>query len=140
MKELTSFGVGRARPRKRRSGFEDLVGTAQFAHLAAQLLQLLALLAAQQLGALAGVSFGLAHPLAQGLGVDADVAGNVGDGPAGVEDHPGAAVQQLIGVLLLSWHGLGVPFFQVGILVSESPSNPAWLRATPWHRTSTRCP
>src|SRR6188472_792468 len=26
-----------------------------------------------------------------------------------------------------SWHGLGVPFSQVGILVSGSPSNPAWL-------------
>jgi hypothetical protein len=34
---------------------------------------------------------------------------------------------ELIGVLLLSWNGLGVPFFQVGILVSGSPSNPAWL-------------
>jgi hypothetical protein len=27
------------------------------------------------------------------------------------------------GVLPLSWHGLGVPFFQVGILVSRYPSN-----------------
>ena len=59
--------------------------------------------------------------------VDAEVAGYVGNRAAGVKDHPGAAIEQLIGVFLLSWHGLGVPFFQVGILVSRSPSNPAWL-------------
>lgn len=51
----------------------------------------------------------------------------MGDGAAGVGDHPGTAIEQLIGVSLLSWHGLGVPFVQVGILVSGSPSNLAWL-------------
>src|SRR6185312_5685175 len=77
--------------------------------------------------ALAFIGFGFAHPLAQGLVVDPEVAGYVGDRSAGVGDHPGAAIEQLIGVFLLSWHGLGVPFFQVGILVSGSPSNLAWL-------------
>jgi len=71
----------------------------------------IALLAAQQLGALAGIGFCLAHPLAQGL-VDAQVAGYVGDRATGLGDHPGAAIEQLIGVFLLSWHGLGVPFFR----------------------------
>ncbi|HEY2334050.1 MAG TPA: hypothetical protein VGH58_03445, partial [Solirubrobacterales bacterium] len=58
---------------------------------------------------------------------------------AGLGDHPGTAIEQLIGVFLLSWHGLGVPFFQVGILVSRSPSNPVRLtrstmpRAMPYH-------
>jgi len=61
--------------------------------------------------------------------VDPEVASYVGDGAAGVGDHPGTAIEQLIGVFLLSWHGLGVPFFQVGILVSGSPSNLAWLTA-----------
>jgi hypothetical protein len=59
--------------------------------------------------------------------VDAEVAGYVGDGTSGVGDHPGAAIEQLIGVFLLSCHGSGVPFFRVEILVSGSPSNPAWL-------------
>jgi hypothetical protein len=67
MKALTSVGVGRARPRKSRGGLEDLVGAAQLAHLSSQAPQLLALLAGQQLGALAGVGFCLAHPAAQGL-------------------------------------------------------------------------
>jgi hypothetical protein len=65
--------------------------------------------------------------LPQRLVVDAEVAGYVGDGAAGLGNHPGTAIEQLIGVFLLSWHGLGVPFFQVVILVSGSPSNPAWL-------------
>lgn len=112
---------------KRRSALENFVGAAQFAVVLAQLRQLLALLAAQQLLTLAGIGFALAHPLAQCLVMDAQVTGYVGNGAAGLGDHPGAAIEQLVWVLLLSWHGLGVPFFQVGILVSGSPSNPAWL-------------
>src|SRR6185437_9645800 len=44
-----------------------------------------------------------------------------------VEDHPGSAIEQLIGVFPLSWHGLWIPFRQGVSLVSGSPSNPAWL-------------
>ena len=89
--------------------------------------QLLALLAAQQLLALAFIGFGLSHPLAQGLVVDAEVAGYVGDRAAGVEDHPGTAIEQLFGVFRLSWHGLIGSLPPGGILASRSPSNPAWL-------------
>jgi hypothetical protein len=115
---------------KGRRRLQDVLGPAQLSHLTAQGLQLLALCGAQQVLADAGVGLCPSHPLAQGLVVDAKVAGYMGDGAAGVGDHPGTAIEQLIGVFLLSWHGLGVPFFQVEILVSGSPSNLAWLRGS----------
>lgn len=127
MKALTSFGVGRARPRKRRGALEDLVGSAQLAVLALQRLQALALVSAQQLRPLALIGFGLTHPFAQRLVVDAEVARYVGDGATGLEDHPGTALQQLFGVLPLSCHGLIGSLPPGGILAWRSPSNPAWL-------------
>jgi hypothetical protein len=78
---------------KRGSALKDLVGSAQLAHLTAQLFQLIALLGAQQVLADAGVGLGFAHPLAQRLVVDAQVAGYVGNGAAGLKDHPGAAIE-----------------------------------------------
>jgi hypothetical protein len=36
----------------------------------------------------------------------------VGNGTAGLGDHLRTAIEQLIGVFFLSWHSLGVPFFQ----------------------------
>jgi hypothetical protein len=116
---LTSLGVGRARRRKRRRRLEDVVGAAQFAHLAAQGLQLLAF---------SFIGLCPSHPLAEGLVVDAEVARHLGDRTSGVGDHPGTAIEQLIGVFLLSCHGLGVPFLQGGSLVSGSPWNLAWLK------------
>ena len=107
---------------KSRGGLEDLVGAAQLAHLTAQAAQLFSLLAAQQLFAFAGVGFCLAHPLAQRLGVDAQITGYVGDRAAGLKDQPGTAVQQLLGVLprFVPWLWR-ISFSQDKILVSESP-------------------
>jgi hypothetical protein len=51
----------------------------QLAHLTAQALGLLALLAAQELVARAGVGLGLADSLSQRLGMDARVGRDVGD-------------------------------------------------------------
>src|SRR5690606_13946439 len=78
------------------------------------------------------VGFGLAHPLAQRLVVDAEITGYVGDGTTGLEDHPGAALQQPFGVLSSSCHGLIGSLPPGGILASRSPSNPAWLRRALW--------
>jgi hypothetical protein len=83
------------------AAFEDLVGTAQLAHLTAEATQLLALLAGQQLFAFAGVRLSL-YSLAQRLVVDAEIARHMGDRPAGLQDEPSASVKQLLGVLLLS--------------------------------------
>ena len=98
----------------------------------------LTLFAAQQLTALAFISFGLANPLAQRLMVDAEVAGDVGSRAAGVEDHPGTAIEQLFGVFLLSWHGLIGSLPPGGILASRSPSNPAWLISGATNRLHSR--
>lgn len=53
--------------------------------------------------------------------------GQWGDGAAGLEDHPGAALQQLFWVLPFSCHGLIGSLPPGGILASRSPSNPGWL-------------
>lgn len=107
---------------KSRGGLEDFVGPAQLAHLAAQAAQLLTLLAAQQLLAFAGIGFGLAHPFAQRLGRNTEIAGYVGDRAAGLKDEAGASVKQLLGVLPLSWAWLRrISIPQDKILVSESP-------------------
>jgi len=114
--------VGRARREKRRGRLEDLVGPTQLAHLAAQAAQLLTLLAAQQLLALAGVGFGLTHPFAQRLGRNAEIAGYVGDRAAGLKDEAGASVKQLPRGTssVVAWlRRISIP--QDKILVSESP-------------------
>jgi len=90
---------------KRPGGLQDLVGPAQLAVLALQRLQALTLFAAEQLGALAFIRFGLPHPLAQGLVGDAEISCYVGDRAAGVEDDPGAAIEQLSGYFV--FRGMG---------------------------------
>lgn len=94
---------------KSRGGLEDFVGPAQLAHLAAQ-----------QLLAFAGIGFGLAHPFAQRLGWNAEIAGYVGGRAAGLKDEAGASVKQLLGVLPLSWHGCGE---------SPFPRTRSWFRS-----------
>src|ERR671918_605011 len=73
---------GRARvefPREEtRGGLEDLVGPAQLADLALQLGDAPTLLAGHP-GTGAAVDLGLAHPAAQGLAADAQLAGHAGD-------------------------------------------------------------
>src|SRR5207302_7852064 len=72
--------------------FQDLVRAAQVMHLATQLADLLALLAGQQIGALAAVGLRLAHTLAQRLRVDAQIRSDVRDRPLGLEHEPDAAL------------------------------------------------
>jgi hypothetical protein len=100
MNALTSVGVGRAPWRKNRGGLEDLVGLAQLAHLALELLEALALGGRQAITSLAGVGLRLAHPLTQRLVLDAEIARHMRDRPAGLEDEADGALLQFVGILL----------------------------------------
>src|ERR1019366_7919871 len=114
--------------KKHRRRLEDLVRATQLEVLLAQLLDLLTLGRAQQLAALAAISLGLAHTLAQRLRVNTQVGGDPRDRPPGLEHEPNAALHQLIGILPRSWHPRRVSSRQDRILVSEPPSKPAWLK------------
>jgi hypothetical protein len=83
---------------------EDLIRTPRVRDLTAQLLDLLALLAAQQVLALALISFSAPHIFAQRLRLDAQVAGDVGNRAAGLEHKSRATLQQLLGILPRSCH------------------------------------
>src|SRR6202167_1447176 len=72
--------------------------------LTAQLLDLLALLAAQQVLALALISLSAPHIFAQRLRIDAQVSGDVGNRAAGLEHKSRATLQQLLGILPRSCH------------------------------------
>jgi hypothetical protein len=90
--------------KKHRGGLQDLVRPAQIVHLATKLADLFALLRAQQVGALAAVGLRLTHTLSQRLSVDAQISSDMRDRPSGLEHEPDAALHQLIGVFLRSWH------------------------------------
>jgi uncharacterized protein YajQ (UPF0234 family) len=60
--------------------------------------------------------------------VDTEVDGDVSDRTLRLQSESNATVHQLIGILLRSWHERGVPLPRTEILVSRSPSNPAWLK------------
>src|SRR5579875_1186724 len=73
MNALTSAGVGRARRRKTRSPPSGSRSPAQVRDLAAQLLDLLTLLARRQILALTLLGFGAPHVFAQRLRIEAQV-------------------------------------------------------------------
>jgi hypothetical protein len=85
MKRLTSVGLRRARSRETGWGLQDLVRAPQLVALAAQPADLLALLAGRQVGPQPLVGLGLAHLLAQRLGMDPEVVSDVRDRPLSLQ-------------------------------------------------------
>jgi Integrase core domain len=86
---------------------QDLVRSAQLEVLLPQPLDLLALLAGRQLRPQALVGLRLAHPLAQRLGVDPEITGDVRDRTAALKGKPHPALEQLLWVLPRSRHDSG---------------------------------
>jgi hypothetical protein len=73
-------------------------------------LDLLTLLAAQKVLALALIGFRAAHPFAQRLGINAQVSSDMSDRASGLEHQPRAALQQLLGILPRSCHARRLSF------------------------------
>jgi hypothetical protein len=78
MNALTTAGLGRAPARKHRRLFQDRVRAPQLKVLLAQPLELLALIRGQPFP-LAGIDLGPADVLAQRLGTDPQILGDMSD-------------------------------------------------------------
>src|SRR4051795_3281820 len=89
---------------KHRGRLEDLVRPAQLVVLTPQSTDLLALLAAEQLGAGARIGLRLAHAPSPRLRMDPQIVRDVGDRPLALQRQPYAALDQLIGILLRTGH------------------------------------
>jgi hypothetical protein len=98
--ERAHFGRVELLGEKHRGGLDDLVGLPELAHLALERLHALALVAGQAIVAAAGISLGLAHPLAQRLAVDAQVGRDVRDRAAALEREAHRSLTQLVRILL----------------------------------------
>lgn len=99
---LTSVGLGRALWRKTPRPSGGSRWRAKLLVLALQLAGSPRALARQQVSALGGLGLDLADSLSERLGVDAQVAGDLGDRAIGLKDEPDAAIGQTDGVLRVS--------------------------------------
>src|SRR5206468_3385090 len=107
---------------------QDRVRAAQLEILLPQPLQLLTLLARQQITPAAAVSLGLPHPVPQRLLMDAQVLGDMRDRTLRLEHETHSTLTQLIGVLPRSRHRRSISFHQDGawhrsLQDSQGPSN-----------------
>ena len=104
MNALTSFVCVEFPGEKQRRRFQDLIRPAQLVVLLAQHADLLTLRSGRLIAAPAAVSFGLAHPLTQRLGVHPEIGGDMRDRPAALKRQANTSLHELVGVLLGSGH------------------------------------
>ena len=108
---------------KHRRGLQDLVRAAQLIVLGAQPADLLPLLRARQIRALAAIGLVLTDPLSQRLRMHPEIRRYLSDRPLRLKRQPDPPLHKLVRELLRSGHPCSLDFPQDRILASRSPSN-----------------